>query len=71
MSRHEVITWYTVYLAATDELVASGTAAECAKALGLASLNAFYCIVSHSHRNSKKYGKYQILTEKIKRSELQ
>lgn len=39
--------WYTVYLTDTDEIVASGTAQECIKALGM-TYHSFYCTVSQS-----------------------
>ena len=39
------IAWYTVYLAATDEIAACGTAEDCVKALGLSSVPVFRSIV--------------------------
>lgn len=64
------IAWYTVYLAATDEIVACGTAEDCVQALGLSSVPVFRSIVSHARHQPKQYPRYVILTEQIKRSEL-
>lgn len=47
MSR-PTVAWYTVYLAATDEIAACGTAEDCVKALGLSSVPVFRSIVSHT-----------------------
>lgn len=44
--------YYTVYNNKTDEIVAFGTAEECAKKLRLKSINCFYALVS---RNGPKY----------------
>ena len=60
------VTWYTVYLAATDEIVASGTAEDCVQRLGLASAAVFRSIVSHSKHQPRQYPKYIIVTERIK-----
>lgn len=47
--------WYVVYLADTDEVVANGTARECAKQMGR-SENGFYCLVSQTRSGQiKKY----------------
>lgn len=61
--------WYTVYDAATgEEVLASGTSAQCAKALGM-TLSSFYCAVTRSRTGAQS--KYEFLVEEIKRSELQ
>ena len=54
------IYYYTVYLAKTDEIVASGTSKECAKELGK-SLNNFHSTVSKNKLG--KHKKYSILKE--------
>lgn len=47
--------WYTVRLTESDELVAEGTAEECAKAMGT-SVNSFHCIKAHVKAGrSKRY----------------
>lgn len=47
MSR-PTVAWYTVYLAATDEIAACGTAEDCVRARGLSSVPVFRSIVSHT-----------------------
>ena len=44
--RHNVM-WYTVWDAKTGDLVASGTAAMCARRLGYSSSGSFASAVSH------------------------
>lgn len=50
--------YYTVYLAKTDEVVAYGTSAECAKQMGK-NINGFHSLVS-KNRSGKHY-KYIIV----------
>ncbi len=52
--------FYTVYLSKTDEIVASGTAAECASALKR-TLASFYCLVTRVRNGNLK--KYEIAQE--------
>ncbi len=59
--------WYTVYLTDTDEIVASGTAQECIKALGMTRHN-FYCTVSQSALGQRT--KYTFFKEHIKKEDL-
>ena len=59
--------WYTVYLTDTDEIVASGTAQECIKALGM-TYHSFYCTVSRSTRGQRT--KYTFFKEHIKKEDL-
>lgn len=44
MSR-PTVTWYTIYLAASDEIAACGTAEDCVRALGLSSIAVFHSIM--------------------------
>ena len=53
--------YYTVYLSATDEIVASGNARECAKKLNL-TLESFYCAVGRARSGKRK--KYKIVEDK-------
>lgn len=53
--------YYTVYLRKTDEIIAFGTADECAAQLGLSGKNSFHCTASKS-RNGKA-NKYEIIVE--------
>ncbi len=69
MSR-PTVAWYTIYLAASDEIAACGTAEDCVKTLGLSSVPVFRSIVSHTRHMPTQYPKYIIVTERIKRSEL-
>ncbi len=59
--------WYTVYLTDTDEIVASGTASECIKALGMTH-NSFYSTVSKAALGQKH--KYTFFKEDIKKEDL-
>jgi hypothetical protein len=48
--------YYEVYLRDSNQLVARGTARECRKQLGCASLDSFYALVNRSIRGiNKKY----------------
>ena len=58
------INYYTVYSNKTDEIVAFGTAEECTKQLGLASIDSFYCLMSRNR--SGKLHKYTVLVDLIK-----
>lgn len=69
MSRPSVA-WYTIYLAASDEIVACGTTEDCVQTLGLSSVPVFRSIVSHARHQPEQYPKYIVVTERIKRSEL-
>lgn len=59
--------WYTVYLTDTDEIVASGTAQECIKALGM-TRHSFYSIVSKAALGQRH--KYTFFKEDIKKEDL-
>ena len=60
------MTWYTVYDASTEEVIASGTSPQCAQALGL-TLNSFYCAVSRSRSGVQH--KYDFYIEQIKKED--
>lgn len=59
--------WYTVYDAATEEILASGTSSQCAKALGL-TIGSFYCAVYRSQADIQH--KYEVLVEEIKKEDI-
>ena len=59
--------WYTVYLTDTDEIVASGTAQECSKALGM-TRPSFYSTVSKAALGQRH--KYTFFKEDIKKEDL-
>lgn len=59
--------WYTVYLTDTDEIVASGTAQECIKALGM-TRGSFYSTVSRATLGQRH--KYTFFKEDIKKEDL-
>lgn len=59
--------WYTVYLTDTDEIVASGTAQECIKVLGM-TRNSFYSTVSKAALDQRH--KYTFFKEDIKKEDL-
>lgn len=59
--------WYTVYLTDTDEIVASGTAQECIKALGM-TRGSFYSAVSRTTLGQT--AKYTFFKEHIKKEDL-
>ena len=52
--------FYIVRLRADDSIVAVGTAEECAKALGFASVPVFYCMVSRCNSGSPCNKKYDV-----------
>lgn len=66
---HNVM-WYTVWDAKTGDLVASGTAAMCARRLGYSSSGSFASAVSHWLRDGRQHVKYTIQREYIPRSEV-
>lgn len=56
------MTWYTVYDARSDEVLAIGTGRECAQVLGVTS-SAFYCSLSRMNAGRKCY--LTILAEEL------
>lgn len=61
-------TWYTVYMAETDEIVAVGTAEDCARQLGMGRTASFRQKASRAKYNGK--AKYKILSEKLTEEEM-
>lgn len=53
--------WYSVYLKKTDELICSGTASDCAKALGMKSYTYFHILTHKVRKGANK--KYEIYSE--------
>lgn len=62
--------WYTVWDAKTGDLLASGTAAMCARRLGYASANSFAASVCHWLKDGRQHVKYICQREIIPRSEV-
>ena len=62
--------WYTVWDAKSGDLLASGTAAMCARRLGYASANSFAASVCHWLKDGRQHVKYTIQREYIPRSEV-
>ena len=58
------MTWYTVYEASTEEVIASGTGPQCAKAL---TMGVFYSTVSHARAGISS--KYTFYVEKLKKED--
>lgn len=58
--------WYTVYDARTDELLACGSAAKCARTLGLTK-DSFYSTLCRVAKGTNH--KYLILTEDFKKED--
>jgi len=58
--------YYTIYLNSTDEIIASGTAIECAGKLNK-SLNCFYSLVSKNQL--KHINKYTVYSEPLEDSD--
>lgn len=58
--------FYTIYRKEDDEIVATGTSAECIKQLGCKEAT-FYSLVSRARHN--KGGLYEVFCEKISKSE--
>ena len=61
------MTWYTVYDALTDEIIASGPAPQCAKVLGMTA-KVFYSTVSHAKAGINN--KYTFCKESVKKEDL-
>ena len=66
---HHVM-WYTVWDAKTGDLIASGTAQQCARRLGYAGANSFASAVSHGLSGKHPPKKYIFQRERIERSEV-
>lgn len=64
------VMWYTVWDAKSDDLLASGTAAMCARRLGYASANSFAASVCHWFKDGGQHVKYICQRELIPRSEV-
>ena len=62
--------WYTVWDAKSGDLLASGTAAMCARRLGYASANSVASAVSHWIKDGRQHVKYICQRELIPRSEV-
>lgn len=62
--------WYTVWDAKSGGLLASGTAAMCARRLGYASANSFAASVCHWLKDGRQHVKYICQRELIPRSEV-
>ena len=60
------MTWYTVYEASTEEVIASGTGPQCAKALGM-TMSVFYSTVSHARAGINS--KYTFYVERLKKED--
>ena len=60
------MTWYTVYEASTEEVIASGTGQQCAKALGMTT-GVFYSTVSHARAGINS--KYTFYVEMLKKED--
>lgn len=64
------VMWYTVWDAKTGDLIASGTAAQCARRLGYSGSGSFASAVSHWLSDGRRHVKYTIRRERIPRSEV-
>lgn len=64
------VPWYTVWDAKTGDLLASGTAAICARRLGYTSANSFASACSHSRSGKHPARKYAFARERIERGEV-
>ena len=60
--------YYTIYLSSTDEIIACGTAKECAKKMKL-TIESFYCAVGRARAGKRK--KYIVVEEDIKISDIE
>lgn len=54
--------YYEIYLARTGELIARGTARECKRKLGCASIDSFYALANRSMRGVNKT--YKVIMKK-------
>ena len=69
MNTKKYCAWYTIWDKKTDEFLCSGTAKECARALGFKTENSFLSSIGHFAAKGGSF-KYDILREEIKRDEL-
>lgn len=64
------VPWYTVWDAKSGDLLASGTAAMCARRLSYASANSFASSYIHWLKDGRRHVKYIYQRELIPRSEV-
>lgn len=63
--------WYTVYSAKTDEIIASGTADIIVQQMGYASKNSFFSAICHAkHKKDTPRRRYIYHVEKIPREDI-
>lgn len=69
---HNYCNWYTIYLAKTDEIVASGTSDMVIRQMGYASRNSFFSAVCHAkYRKNNPRRRYIYHVEQIPREDIE
>lgn len=64
--------WYTVYLAKTDEIIASGTADMIVQQMGYASRNSFFSAVCHArYKKNNPRRRYIYHVERVLRDDIE
>ena len=71
MSGKDWISWYTVYNAKTDEIVACGTADMIVRQMGYVNKNSLYSAVTHSKTRTGPPRLYIYHVQKVRREELE
>ena len=71
MSGKDWISWYTVYNAKTDEIVACGTADMIVRQMGYVNKNSLYSAVTHSKTRKGPPRLYIYHVQKVRREELE
>lgn len=68
---HNYCNWYTIYLAKTDEIVASGASDMVIRQMGYASRNSFFSAVCHAkYRKNNPRRRYIYHVEQIPREDI-
>lgn len=70
MRDNDLMSWYTVYNAKTDEIVACGTADMIVRQMGYVNKNSLYSAVTHSKTRKGPPRLYIYHVQKVRREEL-
>lgn len=71
MSGKDWISWYTVYNAKTDEIVACGTADMIVRQMGYVNKNSLYSAITHSKTRKGPLPRYFYHVQRVRREWLE
>ena len=71
MRDNDLMSWYTVYNAKTDEIVACGTADMIVRQMGYVNKNSLYSAVTHSKTRKGPLPRYFYHVQRIRREWLE